>query len=369
MNLHIPEGTEKISAGAYLDMRTLDSVTIPDSVKEIGDRAFEGCDYLEELVIPASVERIGRNVCSGCMRLKRFVMLGTAAFDRSWLNGCRSLEQIELSPESGVTVWNGAVYNPDLTELIFVPSGLKHLILPPTVETADISAKIEELSFYAYQQISVETFLLTKLHLYTEQKQYSVYIPDEEEIDFMLEDIPALLEYEKLINDVISVLQTGEFPEKFGLALFETPSYCREYLLSLFALRFELTEIIAELYQKDWKEICCEQTRIVIEDMVENLEEETLCQQLNVFFCSHVKYLFCLDAFPEWKKEVLKELICIRKPEAMENLLEKYDFTESEIDFMLKAANGMRKYEIQLLLMHYRREKFGYGDITEKLKL
>ena len=366
MNLHIPEGTEKIAAGAYLDMRTLDSVTIPDSVKEIGDRAFEGCDYLKELIIPASVEKIGRNICSGCTRLKRFVMQGTARFDRNWLNGCHHLEQIEVSAESGVTVWNGAVYNKDLTELIFVPSVLKHLILPPTAKTAEISAGIQELSFYAHQQIAVASDTRMKLHFYTEQKMYSVEIPDIEEMA-EAEEYPLEVKPEGLVNDVITVLQTGKFPEKFGLSLWHT--YNWEYLLPLFALRFGLAEIIAELYQKDWKELCCEQTKIVIADMTENLEKEDVCQQLNVFFCSHVKYLFCLNAFPEWKGEVLTEFVRCRQMKVLETLLEKYDFTESEIDFMLKTANEMEKYETQLLLMHYRRERFGHLSITEKLKL
>jgi len=369
MHIKIPSGTKQIKARAYQDMRSLESIEIPDSVEEIGDGAFSGCDVLKELIIPESVTRVGRNLCSECTELKRFEMHGKAKFDTSWLNGCYHLEEIILSEESGVRVWNGAIYNPDLTELIFVPSGLKHLILPPTVREAKISAKIEELSFYQHQELEINCDIVKslKLHFYTEQKRYFVYIPDSEEIEEIY--FFNIMEHEKLIQDVLTVLQTGEFPEDLGRALLETKFWSVEYILPLFALRFELAGIIADLYQKDFTEICRKQTEIAVADMKENLTEEDIFEELNHFFCNHMNYLFCLDAFPEWKEEVIRKFIQCKSFEIIKNILEKYQFTEEEIMIMLKAANAMQKYEIQIMIMQYRQERFGNTDIADRLKL
>ena len=350
----IPAGTERIDACAFQDARSLDSIIIPDGVKEIGDRAFEGCTYLKKLIIPSSVEKIGRNICQSCLRLKRFEMHGRAKFARSWLEGCYNLETVILSAESGVRVWNGAVYNQDLTELKFIPWSLKHLILPSTVQSCSISAGIKELSFYAHQQITVsEMGWLQKLHFYAEQKAFTVELPEDE----IVLDYPII--EKNVINHIILALQTGELSEDFG-AQFSEPQ---------FELRFSLAEIIGELYQKDWKALCQSQAGRVIATMLEYFTEEQIEWELCQFFCNHIKYLFCLDDVPEWKKIVLKELIFTRKSEVIANLLENYHFTEEETDLLLKTANELHKYDTQLILMHYRREKYGYTDITEKLKL
>ena len=370
MHIEIPAGTKQIKARAYEDMRSLESIKIPDSVEEIGDGAFSGCDFLKELVIPESVRRIGRNLCSECTGLKRFGMYGKAKFDTSWLNGCRHLEEVILSEASGVRVWNGAVYNTDLTELIFVPSGLKHLILPVTVREAKISAKIQELSCYQHQELAIDCNTSLKLHFYTEQKRYFVYVPSSEEIE-ETEEIYFfnVLEHEKLMQDVLTVLQTGEFPEDFGRAVLETEFWSEEYILPLFALRFELAEITADLYQKDITEICRKQIEMIAADMKEHLTEEDICEELNNFFCNHMNDLFCLDAFPEWKEEVIREFIRCKSFEIIKNILEKYRFTEEEVMMMLKAANAFQKYEIQIMIMQYRQEHFGNTDIADKLKL
>ncbi|GEM_PF-3765533 len=375
MNLQIPEGTTKIEAGAFQDCRSLDQIIIPDTVTEIGDRAFAGCDYLKELIIPASVEKIGRNLCSGCSRLERFEMQGTAQFDISWLNGCLRLENIILSQASGVTVWNGVIYNQDLTELIFVPYSLQHLILPPTVREAVISEKIIELSFYAFQHLEIQTKTLRKLHFYTEQKAFHVIIPDIEPYSSggfrSITDTDAV---RILIHTAVRALQTGIFPRKEDWPQFmeinwNTELTLMDNFLPILELRFNLAEITAELYQQDWKEVCCRQLEELVEDFQYDSYQEQLNDAMTSFFSNHLNYLFCLERFPEWKAEVLTEFIRSKSTGIIKNILEHYDFTEEETDFMLKCANELQKYDSQLILMHYRRERFGYTEPAEKLKL
>ncbi len=53
-DLVIPDGVTVIGKGAFVECRTLVSVTLPDSLQSIGERAFEGCASLSEIVYPGS---------------------------------------------------------------------------------------------------------------------------------------------------------------------------------------------------------------------------------------------------------------------------------------------------------------------------
>ncbi len=53
-DLVIPDGVTAIGKGAFVECRTLVSVTLPDSLQSIGERAFEGCASLSEIVYPGS---------------------------------------------------------------------------------------------------------------------------------------------------------------------------------------------------------------------------------------------------------------------------------------------------------------------------
>ena len=73
----IPEGVERIAAGAIGDDRLTTRLTIPASVKRIDARAFGDCDSLKTIEIPASVERLD----------ERF-------------DGCNSIFDFRVSPEN-----------------------------------------------------------------------------------------------------------------------------------------------------------------------------------------------------------------------------------------------------------------------------
>ena len=55
----------KIARCAFVENKTLETVTIPDTVKMIGDGAFEACSSLKAICIPKSVSQIGASAFYG----------------------------------------------------------------------------------------------------------------------------------------------------------------------------------------------------------------------------------------------------------------------------------------------------------------
>ncbi len=66
----IPNGVERIDAGAFSQCASLHSVSIPNSVIVIGESAFYGCQELKNIVIPNSVTSILKEAFRGCTNLK-----------------------------------------------------------------------------------------------------------------------------------------------------------------------------------------------------------------------------------------------------------------------------------------------------------
>lgn len=62
----LPETTEVICEGAFMDCSSLVSINIPESVTSIERSAFAACTSLESLVIPDSVESIEMEAFTAC---------------------------------------------------------------------------------------------------------------------------------------------------------------------------------------------------------------------------------------------------------------------------------------------------------------
>lgn len=54
----IPEGTERIEYGEFMDCEELTSIILPESLSYIAPNAFLGCKNLKRIVVSKVVERI-----------------------------------------------------------------------------------------------------------------------------------------------------------------------------------------------------------------------------------------------------------------------------------------------------------------------
>lgn len=65
----VPNGVERIAAGAFMSYDTLKTVHLPESLKTIGNSAFVNCGALTECVIPEGVETIENCAFMNCKTL------------------------------------------------------------------------------------------------------------------------------------------------------------------------------------------------------------------------------------------------------------------------------------------------------------
>ena len=87
---HIPDG-------AFLDCRSLVSLTLPAELTSIGASALSGCTGLTSLTLPAGLTSIGESALSGCSGLTTLTLpVGLTSIGESALSGCTGLTSLTL---------------------------------------------------------------------------------------------------------------------------------------------------------------------------------------------------------------------------------------------------------------------------------
>lgn len=94
----VPDGVDRIGAGAFESCSNLVSVTIPNTVVAIDMLAFGNCVRLKSVIIPSSVTSIGNSAFSSCLSLESVVIpdsvtyIGTGTF-----RNCSQLTNVTMS--------------------------------------------------------------------------------------------------------------------------------------------------------------------------------------------------------------------------------------------------------------------------------
>ena len=120
----LPEGIEKINAGAFSYATKLEKINIPSSVKEIGNAAFYYCGSLTNITISKGVTSIGNRAFEMCSSLSSITIpdsvtsIGNRAFD-----GCSSLSSITI-PNSVTSIGDSAFYSCDSLSSITIPNSV-----------------------------------------------------------------------------------------------------------------------------------------------------------------------------------------------------------------------------------------------------
>ncbi len=93
----IPEGVERLCAGAFSECEALTWAELPETLTELGRQAFSGCTALERITLPDGVNAIPYGAFYGCTSLFRaelgagLVSIGDRAF-----YGCETLKRINF---------------------------------------------------------------------------------------------------------------------------------------------------------------------------------------------------------------------------------------------------------------------------------
>ena len=149
VSITIPNSVTSIGHSAFSGCSSLTSITIPDSVTSIEMSAFEGCSSLTSVNIPDGVMSIGKFAFSGCSSLTSInipnsvTSIGDAAF---W--GCSSLTSINI-PNSVTSIGENAFYNCSSLTSITIPNGVTSIGVYAFLGCSSLTSVVWNVKNYA----------------------------------------------------------------------------------------------------------------------------------------------------------------------------------------------------------------------------
>ena len=146
----IPEGVEKIAAGAFSDAG-LETIILPKSVKTIGEMAFAYNTDVKDLYIPASVEMIDNRAFFGCSLMSITVDKENKKFDSR--DNCNAI--IETATNTLIQASNATVS---------IPATVKALANDAFSRTdtkkIDIPESVSEMDQVVFEGSAISTFIV-----------------------------------------------------------------------------------------------------------------------------------------------------------------------------------------------------------------
>ena len=155
----IQNGITDIYSYAFMDFKSLESISVPSSVTSIGEGAFYECSSLKEIVLPSSVKKIGSGAFCDCSSLQKAQIsgvteIGDYAFESTGLSTItlgKDLKQFSAmaffgshltdikvdSANTSLKAINGVLYNKAMDTLMFYPprKAGKTFQVPASVKT------------------------------------------------------------------------------------------------------------------------------------------------------------------------------------------------------------------------------------------
>ena len=332
----IPDSVTEIGNYTFSHCSSLTSMTIPDSVTTIRERAFSDCKSLTSVTIPDSVTEIGNYTFSHCSSLTSVTIpdsvktIGTGAF-----SSCSSLTSIEVSENNTHYMSeSGVLFSKDKTELIQYPArnGRTEYIIPDSVTTIDKGA------FFGCESLT------------------SVTIPD----SVTTIEIEAFYGCESLTSVTI--------PDSVTTIGYKAFYGCKS-LTSVTIRKIVLTKEMIEAFQNCHDVSFSDVLTMIVDYSVKMSQEVKYDAVWKIFSncpddertAAYVKKNF---------SKMFPFLLDRDDAETVQKVLDSGKFlTERNIDKFIQYAIDNKHVEIQVLLINYKREKIGYSDPAEKLKL
>lgn len=109
VSVTLPETTEVICEGAFMDCSSLVSINIPESVTSIERSAFAACTSLETLVIPSSVQSIEMEAFTACEAMTSLEIHNPELQYDSW--GLEALPNITIYADEISAIYQWASEN------------------------------------------------------------------------------------------------------------------------------------------------------------------------------------------------------------------------------------------------------------------
>ncbi len=139
----LPESLESVGIQAF-DSNSIEEINIPNEIKTLGKGAFGGCKMLETVVLPDTLVEIPENLFGMNSNFKK-IEIGASVekIAVSTFEYCNNLAEIAVDENNKffTTDGKGALYNKDMTELLFCANAVSgDFVIPNTVEKISAGA-------------------------------------------------------------------------------------------------------------------------------------------------------------------------------------------------------------------------------------
>lgn len=122
----VPDTVREIGAGAFFNLKRLQSVTLPSELKVIRKRAFAQCENLKELYIPEGVGKIEDGAFDGCSSLRKLTLPQGLGFIGDSLCENSGIEEIVI-PDSVTHIGKHAFYLCRSLRSVIIPASVKSI--------------------------------------------------------------------------------------------------------------------------------------------------------------------------------------------------------------------------------------------------
>lgn len=131
--IELPSSITYIDGSSFVYCNSLKEITIPEGVTDICGYAFEHCASLETVILPESLEHI--EVCAfyDCNISRIYIPKNVSYIASDAFSMC-PIEGFDVSEDNAnFKEIDGVLYNKDVTQIVYVPNGVKNVVIPKTV--------------------------------------------------------------------------------------------------------------------------------------------------------------------------------------------------------------------------------------------